>query len=215
MSADAPTAVLIFARAPIAGQAKTRLIPLLGTEGAARLQARMCERVLAVATEAAVGPVELWCTPEISHPFFAACGERHHPSLQLQVGASLGERLRHAHDQAFERHARILMIGTDCPVLSAAHLRRASHALRDHDAVITPAEDGGYVLLGLNRPCPRAFCEIDWSTEHVLRQTLARLRESGRTCHLSETLWDVDRPRDYERLLAAEADVVGLLGPDR
>jgi rSAM/selenodomain-associated transferase 1 len=192
--------VLVFARAPIPGEAKTRLIPALGPGGAALLQQRMTERALETACAAAVGPVSLWCSPSIEHPFFAACRGRFEVRLQAQCGATLGERLLHAHESTFGSHARLLVMGADCPILTRGDLCAAAAALGDHDAVVIPAEDGGYVALGLARPCPAAFESIDWGSARVLGQTLERLARAGLSYRLSDPLWDVDRPEDLVRL---------------
>ena len=202
MSAESDLAVLVFARAPTAGRAKSRLIPALGADGAARLQQRMTERALATACAAGVGTVSLWCTPSTRHPFFAACRANHRVTLHLQSGADLGERLLHAHDRAFAASRRLLVIGTDCPILTGEDLRAAAADLQHHDAVIVPARDGGYVLLGLARPCSAVFRGIAWGSAQVLDQTLARLHAEDLSCCVRGPMWDVDRPDDLDRLAA-------------
>ncbi|MDE2277064.1 MAG: DUF2064 domain-containing protein, partial [Burkholderiales bacterium] len=103
----------------------------------------------------------------------------------------------------------LLLIGTDCPVLDAAHLRRAARALLDgDDAVFYPAEDGGYVLVGLREPQPGLFSEMTWSTAEVMAQTRTRARTLGLRLREFETLWDVDRPADLARLLATTPGAV-------
>ena len=99
---------------------------------------------------------------------------------------------------------RVLLIGTDCPALTPQHLIDASNALDCHDAVITPAEDGGYVLLGLKRCPPEIFAGVNWGSEHVLAQTRDRLAALRWSWHEQPALWDVDRPADFERLAASE-----------
>jgi rSAM/selenodomain-associated transferase 1 len=218
MSADPDLALLVFARAPIPGAAKSRLIPSLGAEGAALLQQRMTQRALETATAARIGAVSLWCTPTAQHPFFAACGAGYDVRLRTQSGADLGERLLHAHDRTFRSYPRLLVIGTDCPILGTHDLRTAQAELRDSDAVVIPAHDGGYVLLGLARPCPAVFLDIEWGSARVLDQTLARLRECGRSCRVLPELWDVDREEDLVRLAACLPEMVAELqgfGPKR
>jgi rSAM/selenodomain-associated transferase 1 len=200
MSAEPDLALVVFARAPVPGRTKSRLIPCLGPEGAARLQQRMTEHVLAAACEAGIGAVSLWCAPSTRHLSFAACRAKHGVALRAQRGADLGERLLHAHDCTFASRRRLLVIGTDCPILTARELRAAAADLLCNDAVVVPAADGGYVLLGLARPCPAVFREIAWGSSEVLAQTLARLRASGLSCRVREALWDVDRAEDLERL---------------
>jgi glycosyltransferase A (GT-A) superfamily protein (DUF2064 family) len=95
-------------------------------------------------------------------------------------------------------------VGTDCPALTLAHLQQAADALQTHDAVLVPAEDGGYVLLGLRRPIPEVFVGVNWSTAQVLVQTRKRLRQASATWHELPMLWDVDEPADWQRWLVAE-----------
>jgi uncharacterized protein len=211
-SAEPVTAILVFARAPVAGAAKTRLIPALGANGAALLQERMTQRALATAASANIGPIQLWCSPSETHVFFENCQRDAGVTLHSQYGRSLGERLRFAHDAAFDAYSRILLIGTDCPMLAAEHLVAAARALSDHDTTLVPAQDGGYVLLGLSRPCPELFHDIDWGTGRVLAQTIARLQQTNRKHFLAAPLWDVDRPEDLLRLGCCLPELVEGLG---
>jgi rSAM/selenodomain-associated transferase 1 len=194
--------VAVFAKAPVPGQVKTRLAGLLGPDGAAALQAGLVRRALATAVEARIGPVELHCAPDEHHDFFARCAERFHVSLVPQRGADLGERMRAAFRDAFAAGSALIVIGSDCPVLSSADLLEARETLRKNPAVITPAEDGGYVLLGLAHDIPHLFDGVDWGTGAVLRQTRGHFAEAGITCVELAERWDVDRPEDYARLQA-------------
>lgn len=212
------THVAIMAKAPIAGLAKTRLIPRLGATGAARAQRRFIHHTLAAARGlselmgAEHTAATLWCTPDATHPSFAAL-QALHPRLRCapQPAGDLGARMAQAVNTHFAQHPdrAVLLIGTDCPLLSPGHLHTAAVALRDHDAVLIPAEDGGYVLLGLRQPCPAVFEGIAWSTPEVLVQTLERLHAAGQRCAVLEPLWDVDTPADWERLCAARSAVAG------
>ena len=104
--------------------------------------------------------------------------------------------------RALAEHAHVLLIGADCPALTARHLCQARQALLGGaDAVLAPAEDGGYVLMGLSRFDARLFEDIAWGSDGVLQETRARLRALGWRWRELETLWDVDRPEDYERLV--------------
>lgn len=204
MSASA-RAVLVFAKAPRPGHAKTRLIPLLGAAWAARLQARLCEHTLG---QLAQGPwaVQLWCTPDCGQVFFQRCERRYGVSLYRQQGDGLGARMSRALGQALQRYRQVVIVGTDCPGLSADYVARAFQVLDDgRQAVIGPAEDGGYVLLGLRRFEPGLFNGIAWGGATVYRETLARLQGLGWSWQVLETLWDVDRPADYLRLVTAQA----------
>lgn len=196
------TAILVFAKAPVAGAAKTRLIPLLGAEGAAMLHRRLLLQALAVAAAAAPGRLELWCSPDDSHPFLRAAAARHDAGLRVQQGDDLGARMAHAFAQSLGRWRQVIIIGTDCPALGVAELRTAADALQHgQDAVFVPAEDGGYALAGLSRDAPQLFAGIAWGGAAVMADTRRRLRDSGLRWRELATLWDVDRPDDYQRLL--------------
>jgi rSAM/selenodomain-associated transferase 1 len=198
-----PMAIAVFSKAPRAGETKTRLIPALGATGAARLQRRLCLRSLDLACRAAHGKVTLWAAPDHRQRFFRAVQIQSGIELRSQTGSDLGERM----SNAFVLHAGpLLLIGTDCPALTEVHLEAAASALHDgHDAVFIPAEDGGYVLVGLRRPQPRLFEGIAWGSDKVMAQTRERLVALGLHWAEPAILWDVDRPEDLPRLAALEA----------
>ena len=132
----------MFARAPVCGEVKTRLIPRLGADGAARLQTKLTGHAVATAIASEVGPVELWCSPDISHPTFAALAQRG-VVLRNQGAGNLGERMHRALSSAVRDGDFAVLIGSDCPSLTPHDLRCAAHALRDGtDAAFVPAEDG-------------------------------------------------------------------------
>jgi len=193
-----PIAIAILAKAPEPGLAKTRLIPALGAERAALLQARLIERTVETACAAALGPVTLWAAPDERHPVFATLSTRHRIRTRRQPEGDLGNRMLSAMAAA---DAPVLVIGTDCPALSPAHLRCAAEILRaGNNAVVLPAEDGGYVLIGTRRPQPALFVDILWGTADVMEETRGRMRSLGLTWQEPATLWDVDLPKDLERL---------------
>ncbi len=192
--------IAIFAKAPIPGLAKTRLIATLGAAGAARLQRRMALQAVRVAQRARLGDVTLWCAPDASHRFFRAVHRCLGVDLRSQAEGDLGARMGAAFARAGAGRP-ILLIGTDCPSLTERHLRRSADALRQgRAATFLPAEDGGYVLVGLRKDTPEVFERIDWGSERVMAQTRERLRRLGVAWDEGETLWDVDRPADVERL---------------
>jgi uncharacterized protein len=202
MTRSEGTAVIIFARAPLTGAVKTRLIPLLGAEGAAALHARLVERTLETARAASFRRIELHGTPDINDPFFRFCAGHFAVTLAAQAGADLGARMLAAFASVLANHERALLLGSDCPALTARHLRQADRALRDgSDAVFVPCEDGGYALIGLRRVDPRLFEGVAWGGESVMEETRSRLRRLGWSWRELETLWDVDRPEDYARLV--------------
>lgn len=202
--ADAGTVVIVFARAPSPGAVKTRLVPVLGAEGAAALHARLAEQALETARAAALARVELHGTPDIGDPFLRSRARQFAAALVAQTGADLGARMLAAFESVLARHSRALLIGSDCPALAARHLQQADEALRDGaDAVFVPCEDGGYALIGLTRVHARLFDGIAWGSETVMAETRARLRALGWRWRELETLWDVDRPEDYARLTSS------------
>jgi rSAM/selenodomain-associated transferase 1 len=191
-------AIAVLAKAPIPGFAKTRLIPVLGGEGAARLQARLIERAVATACVAGIGPVTVWATPDPMHAIFETLRLRHGVGLARQGDGDLGARMLAAITAA---NGLALVIGTDCPALTADHLRTAAAVLCDgSEVVVFPAEDGGYVLIGAQRPVPGLFANMHWSTADVMAQTRQRLQAAGLSWQEPVTLWDVDVPADLQRL---------------
>ena len=194
--------VAVFAKAPVAGEVKTRLVPLLGEAAAAELHATLVRRALATAREAGVGPISLWCAPDAGHPFFAACAAEFGATLQEQRGGHLGERMARAFDRLLAA-GPALLVGSDCPSLVAADLRAAASSLATHDAVVQPAEDGGYVLVGLSRVVPGLFERIRWGEASVMVDTRSRLRAAGARWREMPLRWDVDRPEDYRRLVVS------------
>lgn len=192
--------IAVMAKAPIPGLAKTRLIPALGRRGAARLQRQLTRIAVRTALDARLGAVTLWCTPDVEHGFFKALRQTTGVDCRRQPDGDLGERM-HA---AFRLHCRqgpTLLMGTDCPALGAAHLRAAAHALVEgDDAVFCPAEDGGYVLVGLRHPQQALFSGMTWSTPDVMAHTRTRARSQNLRSFECETLWDIDEPADLPRL---------------
>jgi rSAM/selenodomain-associated transferase 1 len=209
MTAADRTAVVVFARAPRPGAVKTRLIPRLGAEGAAALHVRLLKHALETARAASFGRVELHCDPDADDPFFRYCSGHYGVMLQAQAGGDLGLRMLAAFERALQESARVLLMGSDCPALTPRHLRQAERALREgDDAVFVPCEDGGYAVVGLKRADGRLFEDIAWGSDRVMAETRTRIRRSGWRWRELETLWDVDRPEDYERLVRS-----GLLIP--
>ena len=198
-------AVIVFAKAPLPGFAKTRLVPALGAEGAARLAHRLLVRAVQAAAGAGVGPVELCCTPDSRHPGFAALAEQYGVELTLQGEGELGARMHRAFERVLARATMALLIGTDAPALDAGYLRDAAAALRGNDAVIGPALDGGYALIGLTRPAPGLFEAMPWSTPEVLGETRLRLRRLALRHVELPPLADIDEPADLVHLPAGWA----------
>lgn len=195
--------VLVFAKAPRPGFAKTRLIPALGAEGAAALHARLIKHTLQSVRQAGFGTIELHGTPA-DDDFLRYCAARYGADLLAQCHGDLGGRMHTALAGCLARSASVLLIGTDCPALGPCELRRACRLLESGvDAVFAPTEDGGYALVGLTRCDSRLFEAVAWGTSSVMTQTRERLRALRWNWSELDVLWDVDTPQDYERLLAS------------
>ena len=196
----AETVILIFAKAPVPGEVKTRLIPALGEQGAAMLHTALVERTITTA-QATRLDVVLCCAPDATHNFFTDCAEDFDIVLAEQSDdANLGARMLGSLNEALLTWRRVLLIGADCPALDKRHLLEAAEKLATHDVVLTPADDGGYVLIGASQTRPTMFAGIDWGTDRVLAQQHAALNHAGLTAHNLPMLWDVDRPDDLARL---------------
>lgn len=190
------SAVLVFVRAPVAGRVKTRLAASIGAEAALRVYVRLAEHTLREARAVEGAEVRVHFTP-------ADAGEEVRRWLGEgvrclpQAEGDLGERMRRAFRDAFVAgHGRVVIVGSDLPELSSSLLRRALALLESHPAVLGPARDGGYYLLGLTRMVPGLFTGIAWSTGEVFAHTLERLRAAGVEPALLEVLGDVDRVED-------------------
>lgn len=189
--------IVVFARAPVPGRVKTRLVPRLGPWRAASLHVALTHYALRCAAAARCGPVELHLTAR--HSRFRSI-----PRVKLQRGADLGARMHHALAVSLRRSgAPVILIGADCPVLSPRELRRAARVLCGAcDVVLAPAEDGGYGLIGVRKSSPLLFHGVDWGSAQVFTQTVRRLERLGWRWRALGTVWDVDRPQDLERLRA-------------
>jgi uncharacterized protein len=194
-------AVLIFAKTPWVGRVKTRLIPVLGERKATELYIGLLQRELRWIADETPYAIELWVTPDDDHPVFADLARRYRLPLLLQAGADLGERMSHAVRQALTRYRRVVLLGVDCPALTADHLHRTFAWLAGGtDAVLGPAEDGGYVLMGLGRWHERLFTGHAWGGSDVAETTRQSFVETGLNWRELAPLWDLDRPDDLAKL---------------
>ena len=194
--------VIVMAKAPLPGYAKTRLIPALGAEGAAALAARLLEHGVVQALAARLGPVDLCCAPDHAHTGFASQAQRAGLVLSSQVEGDLGARMSEAFDRWFRCCGRVLMIGTDAPAIDAALLQQAAQALANTDAVFVPALDGGYALIGLRQSAPQLFADMPWSSASVMPVTRTRLRAAGMRHTELAPVADIDEPADLVHLPA-------------
>ncbi len=201
MKALAAPILQVFAREPVAGTVKTRLAAVIGAERAADAYRELTQTTLRHAQRAQalglVATVELWCTPDKGTPWFDACAATAAASQHVQPRGDLGMRMRTAIADGLTRAGAVLLIGTDCPVLDAAAIGGAATMLLTHDAVLAPAEDGGFVLVGARVPI--AFEGVRMSSAHAAHDMLAVFTQAGLRCGLLPLLWDVDEAADFER----------------
>lgn len=192
--------LLIFTRYPTPGQTKTRLIPILGAEGAAKLQRQLTEETLAKAK--ALAP---------SHPaeiavYYSGGSDRRMREwlgndliFTPQADGDLGVRMQRAFDDAFAAGMEgAIAIGIDCPDLSADLLQTAFIALKNVDVVLGPAADGGYYLLGLRKTVPDLFRAMPWGSDRVFSLTIRRIEKLNLSLTLLPALRDLDRPEDLD-----------------
>jgi uncharacterized protein len=187
---EAPRLVL-FARYPTAGAAKTRLIPALGPQGAATVHRLLTERTLTV-LRASGHWFELHYTGADAAAFQDWLGNGF--ALVQQAEGDLTDRL-----MAALNPAPVIFLGADTPDLSVHHVAQAVTALDTHPVVLGPADDGGYYLIGMKQPMPELLTNMPWSTDQVLPETLRRVAALGIEPALLETLHDCDRPEDVAR----------------
>lgn len=192
--------IIIIAKEPRPGLAKTRLIPALGTQGAAELADQLLRHTVTQALAADVGPVELCVTPDQDADYWRHWRDNDRIELTEQCDGDLGKRMARAAEQGLASGSSIMLIGTDCPQLEAPQLQAMAAALTQQDACLCPVLDGGYSLLGLRRFDSLLFSDIPWSTDRVTALTRDRLRQLGWQWHESEPLWDLDEPTDLARL---------------
>lgn len=198
------TRLIVFAKLPVAGRVKTRLAATVGEAAALDAHRRLLAATLALAREAEVGLRELRyddCGLPPDAPARAALDAlaRAGWSVGPQRGPDLGARMREALEGALAAGDRPVLVGCDCPVLRPDDLAEAFDALASCDAVLAPAEDGGYALVGLARPLPGLFEGVDWGTGSVLAATRRRLADAGARWHELRTVWDVDVAADLAR----------------
>ncbi len=192
--------ILVFCKAPVPGQVKTRLTPIYSDIEAADIHIRLTRHTLSLVSQAQLAPVQLWCSPSTDFPFFKTCAETYRLSLHQQLSGNLGTRMHQAFCTTLKSFRQVVLIGCDCPSLTKADLYDAIQALKqNHDIVLAPAEDGGYTLIGLTRPCPEIFSDIAWGSSSVFKTTTSRIKQLNLQYHQIRQQWDIDTPADLER----------------
>lgn len=184
--------IIIFAKAPVPGFAKTRLANSIGNEMAARLASRMLVETVQQAFQAGLGPVEVCCAPNEQHEVFQQIQQNFGVVLSQQGSGDLGQRMALAFERSLDRYSQVLLIGTDAPGLLACHLQHAAELLDSHPAVFAPAYDGGYVLVGLSKRMPMLFDNMMWSNSSVMDETRRRLNASKQHYAELKYFFDID-----------------------
>lgn len=192
--------LIVFGREPRPGRVKTRLIPALGAKPAAKLYERLLRHTLSAGANIAVDQKQLWLDEVRPEGSAITLARSHGFAVFAQQGGDLGERMARAFEQALASATQVVLIGSDCPGYTPAYLESAFAALRDHDAVIGPAADGGYVMLGLRQLSPDLFEDVPWSTGEVLTVTRARLSALNWSWHELAVQHDIDEPTDLRYL---------------
>src|SRR5437879_2438726 len=192
--------LFVFMRAPRPGTVKTRLAKAIGMEAACAAYRRLVETLLKQLRN--IRAVELCFSPDDAAAEIRSLLEEDWNS-RPQGGGDLGQRLQSAFERAFATGVkRAVIIGSDCPAITAEDIHEAWRSLRTHDVVLGPATDGGYWLIGLKRPQPQLFRDIPWSTERVFIETTKRIRQAGLSVQLLRELQDVDTEAEWRRFLA-------------
>lgn len=203
------TALIIFAKAPIPGEVKTRLCPPLDADEAASLHGTLV--LDAIERTKGLQGVTLYVagTPDLAHPFFKVMEGRYGARLLPQRGPDLGARMRQAMQDAFDQGAKdVLLTGTDLPTLPRTHLVEALTLIKDHDVVLGRTADGGYYLIGLRKMVPALFEGLAWSTASVFAETKKKTEAAGLSLGLLPECRDVDTLDDLKHFIA-------LCGKDR
>lgn len=192
--------ILVFAKAPIAGEVNTRLIPDIGIDAATQLQVELINSRLESLQNNKLCKVELWCSPDSDHAFFQKCQKKYGVTLFTQQGDDLGIRMSLAIKKSLQRFKRVVLIGTDAPSLTLVQIDIAIQKLgEDNDIIIAPAEDGGYVLIGMSQYSDAIFHSVPWGTDKVLSCTRENIKNNNLLGDELDLCWDIDRIEDYLR----------------
>ncbi|MDX1496568.1 MAG: TIGR04282 family arsenosugar biosynthesis glycosyltransferase [Salinisphaeraceae bacterium] len=198
--ANSDAKIIVFAKPPISGQCKTRLGRKLGDMRAAAIHRQLAENTLHNIHQSNLATLEIHTANATNHPWFAQMRRRYACPVRPQRAGDLGQRMFWAARQALQSAPTCMIAGTDCPVLSAHHLRAMLAELNaGKDAVFLPSEDGGYALIGLRKAEPGIFRNIDWGTSKVMQQTRQRLRRNSLSWSELAPVWDIDEAADYYR----------------
>ena len=192
---------MVFARNPVPGEAKTRLIPALGKEGAAKLHKKLIKHTLKMVTSCNTSYVDLYTTATKNQAFCRSCGDDYGIQIKQQTGTDLGMRMFNAFENSLRTNDWAILIGTDCPAMQAADLVKSIGKLESGaDAVIGPAVDGGYYLIGLCRNDESLFSNMPWGTRQVASLTYEKMKALNWRVSTLPLRRDIDRPEDLQYL---------------
>jgi rSAM/selenodomain-associated transferase 1 len=194
--------IQVFCKAPIAGQVKTRLLTVLTAEEAKCVHIELTVRLLKLLHDAALCPVQLWCSPSIEFDFFQQQATTYNLTLHQQENCQLGSRMFHALSVGLQNFKHVLLVGCDCPSLIAEDFEQAILVLKNNtDVVLAPTEDGGYILIGMNQPQAELLSDVEmpWGTSEVLAKTRQRLQQQKLNGHEIHQQFDIDTPDDLAR----------------
>ncbi len=195
--------VLLFAKAPVEGKVNTRLIADIGVSAATKLQHDLIHDRLSMLTKAKLCDVRLMCAPDKQHECFTQCMQQYPINLSEQSGHDLGERMYKAIRDALAQYKFCIVIGTDAPALDEVKIKQALEILhKGSEVVFVPAEDGGYVLLGMSQAHEFLFQDINWGSAEVMQQSRSKLDKNNIAYSELADCWDVDRLEDYQRYSA-------------
>ncbi len=203
------TALIIFAKAPIPGEVKTRLCPPLDEEEAASLHGSLV--LDAIERTKGLQGISLYVAgaPDLEHPFFKVLEGRYGARLLRQRGPDLGARMQQAMQDAFDQGMKdVILAGTDLPTLPRTNMVEALKLIKNHDVVLGPTADGGYYLIGLRKMRPDLFQGITWSTATVLAETKMKIEAAGLSLGALPECRDLDTLEDLKAFIA-------LCGKDR
>lgn len=193
--------IIVFVKAPIPGQCKTRLTPYLNNVQASEFYQTLVHHCFENLRPITDTDIAIYYTPCKEHPFISEISHRYAKSLYCQQGNDLGERMHHAISRSLKTYNKCVLIGTDCPVIDSDYITEAFQKLDHNDIVLGPAEDGGYVLIAANKINASIFNSIEWSSPFVLQQSMINNKRENFKTHLLNMLWDIDTPQDYNRYI--------------
>lgn len=202
-----PDVLQIFAKAPLPGAVKTRLAVDIGEVQACAVYLSLLTRT-AANTQSSQRDTELWCSPDKHHPELQRLALENNLTLTNQCDGDIGERMLYALKEGLKEHQKVVLIGSDCPVISAGYINQAFDALDESDVVFGPVEDGGYVLIGCRQLHGALFNDVEWSSINTLKQNIQAVERCGLRYALLADLWDVDDVVGYERLLDSDVEVI-------